>query len=506
MNLFKMQKTKLNIITTLMSQLVAICAGIIIPRVMIVSFGSAVYGLTTSISQFLSYVSLLEGGIGRVARAELYEPLAKKDSYEISRVYYAIKRFFFGVGIAFIIYTLILSFVYRNIANVSQFDNSLVFVLIWVISATTLAKYFWGLANLTLLNADQKQYVGNLIVMSATIANAVLIVILAAMNSSVTAVKSVSSLVYVIQPVCYYLYVKKHYRFVDVGNQLSKLSQKWTGIGQHIAYFLHTNTDIVMLTVFSDIRMVAVYSVYWLVITSIRKIAASFTGGMEARFGELIAKNDLRQLQKTFWNYKFMLSVVTIIMFGTTAVLIVPFVKLYTSGINDANYVQPMFAMVLILAEALDCVIHPCFSLPIAANKLKQTRLGAYGEALINIVFSLILIWWQPLLGIAIGTLLAALFKCVYYMVYSAKNILNVNIKQLLKNFIFTVSMLMLSFLAGMLLYDKNVINSYLEWVFGGVITVTAVSAMTILLGSLLYPDELKELFAGLKAKLKKVY
>jgi len=504
MSFFKMQKTKLNIVTTLMSQLVAIFAGIIIPRVMIVSFGSAVYGLTTSISQFLSYVSLLEGGIGRVARAELYSPLARRDSYEISRVYYAIKRFFFGVGIAFIIYTLILSFAYRYIANVSQFDNSLVFLLIWVISATTLAKYFWGLANLTLMNADQKQYIGNLIVMSATIANAVLIVILAALNSSVTVVKSVSSLVYVIQPVCYYIYVKKHYRFVDVGNKASKLNQKWTGIGQHVAYFLHTNTDIVMLTVFSDISMVAVYSVYWLVITSIRKIAASFTGGMEARFGELIAKNDLIQLQKTFWNYKFMLSVVTIIMFGTTAVLIVPFVKLYTSGINDANYVQPMFAMILILAEALDCVIHPCFSLPIAANKLKQTRWGSYGEAIINIGLSLVLIWWRPLLGIAIGTLVAAIFKCIYYMSYSAKNILKINIEYLIKNFLFIFLMLILSFMVGVKLSNINIIDSLFEWMVSGILTALAISLFTIVLGRLLYPAEFKAFTVTVKAKFKK--
>ena len=95
-------KAKLNILTTLVSQLTATACGIVIPRVMIGTFGSSVYGLITSITQFLSYISLLEGGIGRVARAELYGPLAQGNDYEVSRVYHAIKHFFKIVGIAFL--------------------------------------------------------------------------------------------------------------------------------------------------------------------------------------------------------------------------------------------------------------------------------------------------------------------------------------------------------------------------------------------------------------------
>ena len=89
-----MRNTKKNITTTLLSQVVSTVCGVVIPCVLISTFGSAMYGLTTSIAQFLSYISLLESGIGRVARAEMYAPLAKKDDLEVSRVYYAIKRFF----------------------------------------------------------------------------------------------------------------------------------------------------------------------------------------------------------------------------------------------------------------------------------------------------------------------------------------------------------------------------------------------------------------------------
>ena len=47
-------KAKLNIITTLLNQLVTTACGIVIPRILIGSFGSEVYGISVSITQFLS--------------------------------------------------------------------------------------------------------------------------------------------------------------------------------------------------------------------------------------------------------------------------------------------------------------------------------------------------------------------------------------------------------------------------------------------------------------------
>lgn len=487
-----LQRAKLNILTTLMSQLVATGCGILIPRLMIGSFGSATYGLTTSIAQFLSYISLLEGGIGRVARAELYGPLAEKNQYEISRVYYAIKHFFHGVGGIFLVYTLFLSLTYHNIAQIEDVGRETAFLLIWIISISTLAKYLGGLANLTLLNADQKQYFGNTVVMATTMINAAMIYVLTRVNANVLLVKTASSLVYVIQPLCYGVYVRKNYQLCDIGKNRSQLKQKWTGIGQHMAYFLHTNTDIVLLTFFADLRLVAVYNVYRIVVTSIRKIAASFTGGMEAALGELIARKDGAGLRTAFWKYKFLLSTVSTVLFGTAAVLILPFVRLYTEGINDAEYIQPAFAAVLLMAEAIDCVMHPCCSLPVSANKLKQTRWGAYGEALINIGVSIILIPWNPLLGVAIGTLCAAVFKSVFYMIYSARVILQERIRALLNNFVFTNTIIVLCVLAGMALAKMGWITSYLLWIVWGFLVVLLVSVITLVLSKILFPQKFR--------------
>ena len=468
-------KAKLNIITTLFNQLVTTLCGIVVPRVLIGSFGSEVYGLSVSITQFLSYITLLESGIGGVARAKLYDPLAKNDYDEISKVYVAIRSFFRYVAAAFLIYSITLGLVYHDIAHVSIFTRTYIFILVIVISLSTLAKYMGGLSNLTLIVADQKQYINNIILMVTTLINTVAIVILSVMKCDLIWVKLGSSLIFITRPILYFYYVKKHYPLSTSKNEKAVLEQKWTGLGQHIAYFFHTNIDVVLLTLFSDARYVAVYSVYYLVVSSIRAITESFSGGMEAAFGELIAKKQMKKLWTSYRWYSNLINSTTLVLFGCTGILIVSFVRIYTQGIVDANYIQPEFAFVLVIVEAINCLALPCASLPIAANHLKQTRWGAYGEALINLIISCMLIRWNPLLGVAIGTLIATIFRITFYILYSSKHILHISAPKALLRVLLTLFALISIICVGRFILRFIMIDSFFKWIVSGIVTFIVV-------------------------------
>lgn len=496
-------REKRNIAASLANQLVSTVCGILVPRVMIGAFGSVVYGATTSIAQFLSYISLLEGGIGRVARGALYGPLARGDDREVSKVYRAVKSFFSSVGRAFLIYTLVLSLVYHDIAGITVFTRDYTFLLVWAISFATLAKYLWGLPSITLLNADQRQYITNSVIMVSTVVNVLLIVLLTWMGCNVVVVKLGSSLVFVARPLVLSLYVKRHYRLPKVEKDDSVLEQKWTGLGQHLAYTIHTNTDVVILTLFADLSLVSVYSVYYLVINSIRNIASSFAGGMEAVFGEMIAKGEQQELQGAYRRYKVLLSTVSMVLFGATAILILSFVRLYTAGISDADYIQPVFALVLLLAEAVNCIMLPCTTLPISANRLRQTRLGAYGEAILNLGVSCVLVFWNPLVGVALGTLIASLCKSVYYMVYTARHILKCRLMPMLLRFGLTLVCWTAVAVGGMRIIQLVEITNFLQWAVAGVGAVAVMGVFSLAVNGAMYPREMKALLGSVVRKVR---
>ena len=131
--------------------------------------------------------------------------------------------------------------------------------------------------------------------------------------------------------------------------------------------------------------------------------------------------------------------------------------------------------MILLTAEAVNCLILPCASLPIAANHIKQTRWGAYGEAAINVLLSCLLMQWDPLLGVALGTLTATLFRGVFYMIYSSRHILCVPVYKSILVLLGTLLLLEAGISVGDHLIARVEIGNYFQWILCGAVTFTAI-------------------------------
>ena len=494
----RQRRAKINAATTLGNQLVATLCGMLIPWIMIDTFGSEVYGATTSIAQFLSYISILEGGIGRAARGELYKPLAEGDNENISRVYLAVKRFFNTIGTAFLVYAVVLAFCYYDIADVGLFTRDYVFWLVIAITIGKFAEFLGGYSNITLFNADQRQYVSNLTVIGTSLVNVLLVVVLSRSGCDLLWVKLGSSLVFAVKPVIYSIYRRKYYTIVRTPER-AKLKNQWTAIGQHMAYFIQNNIAIFALTVFADLKAVAVYSVYHLISYSLRNVVTSFGGGMEAMFGDMIAKNEQEALIKEYKRYKLILTLLTVALFGTAMVLILPFVELYTAGVTDTNYIQPTFAAFLLVSDGLYCLTLPCYNLPIAAGKLKESRAGAYGEAIISVIVSVVLVFWNPLIGVAAGALVAMVFKGVYLIWFSGRQVLHVKPWMLLREFILSLAVLAGLALLGMKIAPWLAIGNYAVWILYGFGVVFVMGAVAVLVGFILHPAAMKRIFTGFR-------
>ena len=455
------RRAKLNIVFSLIGQAITLICGLIVPRLLIGSFGSEAYGATASISQFLAYITLLEGGIGGVARAALYRPLAQNDNKKISSVICEIQRFFRVIALVFLAYVLVLACSFKSISRVECFDWISTFLLVIVISISIFAQYFIGISYQVLIQAAQKTYITQIISSLATILNTICIVILVSMGGNLIIVKLVSSIVFTLRPVIQYLYVRKTFHPEKVKERSEDiLDQKWTGLGQHLAFFLHSNTDIAILTIMSNLNYVAIYSVYNMVVSQIQNVTTSFATGMEAMFGDMLAHKEIDKLHGAFNVYEAIISFVAGTLFSITAVMLIPFVKLYTSGINDVNYIHPIFGITLAIASYLYCLRMPYHSLTIAAGHFKQTKMAAYGEAIINISLSIILVWRFNLLGVAVATVLAVCFRTLFYVVYLSKNIFNRSIKQFIKRALcnfgsFAFVVFLGSFVVGMFSIDN---------------------------------------------------
>ena len=501
MNDSRKLRAKLNIIVSPVTQIVTLLCGFISQGVMLTAFGSETNGAVASITQFLTYVMLLEGGICGVAKAVMYKPLAQNDTYELSKYFCGLKRFFRVVFAIFTIYVLILAISFHKFAEVKCMDWISTAVLVIVISISIFAQKVVGLSYYVLLQASQRTYVSNIITAGSTILNTLLVLVLIRWDCDIIIVKFFSSCVFVLRPILMWLYVKYKFKLIKVRSCKENLfPQKWAGLGQHLAFCLHSNTDIALLTVFSNLSTVSVYSVYNMITSHIQAITASFADGMEGLFGDMLAKNENENLNRTFDYYETLLSFVSTVLLSTAFVMIIPFVKLYTSAVNDANYIHPVFSLILIVSSLLFCFRIPYNSIVNAAGHFKQTQIAAYGEALINILVSAVLLIKFGLIGVAIGTLVAVLFRFIYYVIYLKRYIMKRRVSLFLKRQTANLISFVLSSAVGMSIVNSYDISNYLKWVVIAVVVVIAVFFVTVCVNSIFY----REIVSNIIKKFKR--
>lgn len=470
-----------NTFSSLLFQVTTIICGFILPRLILTSFGSDVNGLVNSITQFLGIISFLELGVGAVVQSSLYKPLAAHDEDQVSRVIKSANRFFRTIARILLVYVVFLVIFYPMFAK-QQFGHAYTATLIIVISISSFAQYYFGIVNRLLLTADQHGYVQYNAQTVAIILNTIACFILIKLGCGIQMVKLTTSLIYLLQPIVIYLYVRRHYHINrKITYTEEPIKQKWNGIAQHIASVILDGTDIVVLTMFASLSAVSIYSVYFLVVKGVKQLFLSMTNGIQSLMGELWANGEEKELKDLFGWTEWMIHTGTIFVFGVAAITIVPFVQVYTKGIMDADYVQPLFAFLLVLANAGHCLRLPYNLMILAAGHYKQTQSNYIVAAVLNIVISILAVKRYGLIGVAIGTLIAMGYQTVWMALYDSKNLIKWPFKNFLKQV--TVDALTLVFMVVMMNKIPMATVNYAAWTLyaaavsiGSVMVVIAVN------------------------------
>lgn len=421
----KNNSTTFNMACSLLQQAIVMISGFILPRIILKTFDSDVNGLVSSLNQFLSYVSLIEGGLTGVVSANLYKPLVENDIDLLNRILKTASQFYKKIALIFSLYAISVAFIYPIIVK-TKFKYSYVATLSLILSINLFVQYFFSITWKTLLIADKKGYVVFLTYSFVLIVNLIITLILVYIYPSIHLVKMGSALIYLIQPFIYHIYIKNNYtiNILNSDGDSNLLEQRWDGLAINIAAFIHNNTDVVILSLLGTLHDVSVYSVYFLVVAGLKSIIVAISQAIIPIVGRTYASGNRQNLNKIFGIYEMIILFLSFLLFTIGGLTITPFVKLYTSGVYDANYNQPVFGWLIIVAELVYCIREPYVSLAYSANRFKDFKSISYIEAILNIVISIIFVKKFGIVGVAIGTLISMLTRTIYQINYLKNNIL----------------------------------------------------------------------------------
>lgn len=492
--------TLLNTVASMFLNVATILSGFIVPKLIITYLGSEVNGLYLSLEQYLNYFSLMEGGLGGVIMATLYKPLFEKDFEKVSQIIVTAMKFFRKIAAFFLFYLVGVAALYPILVK-SSFSYGFIFSLTLILGINFFIRYYAILICRILLSADRKVYVTAFIETVCLVIEVVGFIIAIKIYPRIHVVKLITVIVYIFQLYLLERYVHKNYEINYKANKDSNLiAQRWNGMGVMTAAFIHQNTDIVILTIFQNLKIVSVYSIYSMITNALKKLISSVVSGVTPSIGALIAEGNKEKLLKAYNSYEFLMTYITSVIYSCCAVLITPFVAIYTKGVKDVNYIQPLFGFIIVLAQMFYCLREPTSTILYSANKYKELAPYAYIEAAINIIVSIACVHRFGLVGVAVGTAVSIILRHMLQLYYLSKHILERKVFYSIKLF----SLYMLGFFAvqfvGKFYYNK-INTSYLSWIKFGFVSLFVSLVIFTLISIVFYRHEVKRIYRFLIRK-----
>ena len=408
----------LNISFGIILQLLSLIFGLVIPRIYIINYGSEVNGLLATINQVFAYIGIVESGVGVTALHLFYGSIASSDKTLTSQIFKTARIYYRKSGLYFLIIVSLSAIIFPFILNTEI--NKLSIFTVFVLNSITGLQNFFILGELRmLLQAEGKNYVNLLANTVALIVSNVVRLILLLMNVDFVIVHSVYSIFSLTQSLILVNYWRKKYTWIDkeVEPNFGLFSQKNHALVHQISSLIFSNTDIIILSIFTNLKVVSVYALYSLVYNIIRTLIGNISTGLGYRLGQEFSANKAKFIQM-FNLYDFYFSAFIFATLTVTHIYILPFVKIYTQGATDIQYIDallPYFFSGIYILLLGRTTLRQVIDL---SGDFKNTKKQSILESLINLITSIVLVRYFGVYGVLIGTIVALIYRTNAIILY----------------------------------------------------------------------------------------
>lgn len=409
------KKTAINLLVGVGSQIIILSLGIIIPRIIIMNYGSDTNGLTNTISQIFTYMALLEAGISVSARNAFYKPIKSNDREQISFVASLAKKYYRKVSIVYFGVIVAASVILPLIIKTSV-PYLTICIYIFFEGLTSVVTFYYINTWITFLRANGDSYIINIFMLISRVLCYGVKIVLSLYSFNIAFIQVGFFGVSIIQLFIYYFYMTKKYNWIryniDTGD--ARLPEKNSNLISEIAWVVFSSTDMIVLSIFVSTKSSSVYSVYNMVFIALHGLLNSVYSSINYHLGlEFNSGNIERYIKIHDAFMSFFVGSISLLM-SICYFLIIPFVKLYTRGVTDANYIYNILPLLFCLVQMLSWSRYVTGNLIGISFRQKKAIKINIAEALINLILSLILVWYLGIVGVVLATVIALPLKVVY--------------------------------------------------------------------------------------------
>lgn len=472
-----------NIYINILSQIVVVLLGFLSRKVFLDNLGSEYLGINGLLTNILSMLSLVEGGIGGSITYNLYKPLAERNVEKITALVQLYKKIYAILAIVIFLLSIIM---YMFLGSFIKGETTVSFIgVVYFIFVLKNIVSYLNAHKWSLINADQKGYIISKYTIIFNIITTLLKIIVLQITKNYILFLVIELSVFIIQNIYNgkivndmypYIKIKKNYK-VD-GETRKNLIMNVKAIFFHnIGGYCVFGTDNLLISSFVGLTTVGLYSNYTMITSQLVSLLTPVLNGIGSSVGNLIATESKEKSYKifkvtyliNFWIYSFSV----IFLYN----LLEPFIKWWLGDGLLLDKLTFIFILINFYLGGLRSAINIFKS---KAGIFTNDKYVPLIESLINLGTSFILVEYFGLAGIFMGTTISTISiplwtqsKLVYNKVFD-KSVL-----EYFKKYIFYVMLTLITGIFTTTLCNILVVGSgFMSLVLKGIICVFIVNLL----------------------------
>lgn len=485
-----------SVLNTLISSIFALVLG----KCILTFYGSDYNGINSTITQIVSAIMLLEGGFTLASNVALFEPFERNDIEKINGILSATSKRFAVVGAVSLVVGIIVTVIYPLTINntISKWTIGMMLLTVLIPACINLG---FNMRYRVLLLTSQKEYIISIFSTVTYVMGNGVAICLALLGSGILSVRIVIMLSMLLGYVLIAIYCRVKFPYVDFRQKplFNEIKGTKNVLVTKILAVVYSSVPMIIISMIPETGLVlaSVYSVYKNVVYTVKNVLTSVCNAPRLSFGALLASGETARVKKLFEQYELIVCISISVILGTTCLLLLPFVQLYTNGITDVSYINIPIACIVLLTAFVEIIHIPSGQIIQMSGNFLATR-KIQTVSLIVLAVSMAFGWiFGGMIGVTLSVLLAALLLAVLEIFYAGAKILHRKPSDFIKNILPCMIIIVITMIIGL----SGVIpcNSIMTFVICGFLFVVALGAITAFIYSITKRKELKEVFAIIK-------
>lgn len=415
-------RSKKAIVNTLAGGLGTLLVGLMqfVARVVFIRFLSDEYlGISSLFTNILSILSLTELGLSTAICFRLYQPLACKDQEKIKSIMHYFRRAYFLIGwVVVLLGVCLLPFLPYLMTGTTDLVDVRMIYMLYVLQAAV-SYWFWAYKAI-LLQADQKLYIVRFYhVLANVIVIALQLITLALFRNFM-----IYSVIGLFAAVLVNLFsaheVDKRYPYLKDQEYRKLTKEEKKSLFQDVSgmslFKMNTtivnSTDNLVISAFINVKTVALYGNYQLIISGISQVAMQLFGGVTATVGNYYAEDTREHNEFVFRCIQLLCYWVYTLLGIGLFVCLNPIIRLCFGA---SRVFSPELVFLQVFYFMINGFQRTSFIYRDACGLFWKGKARPVATAILNIVISIVLVRHIGLAGVIAGTIASWLLTTWWY-------------------------------------------------------------------------------------------